>query len=61
MVINYEFTIPLSKGYNVRKVNCSCVNYAYILKPISQGGISKQQYMHQIVRLVFEEVKSTEF
>ena len=37
------------QGYNARKVNCSCVYSAYILKPVqfSLGGICKQEQMHQ--------------
>jgi len=31
-----------TQGYNSRKVNCSCVYSAYILKPVC-----KQEYMHQ--------------
>ena len=39
---NYNtYTTPcipsLVQGYNARKVNCSCVNSAYILKPVISG------------------------
>ena len=30
-------TIWLQQGYNARKVNCSCVYSAYILKPVLSG------------------------
>ena len=35
---NTAFTNGLNQGYNARKVNCSCVYSAYILKPVLSGG-----------------------
>ena len=45
------------QGYNARKVNCSCVNSAYILKPVLWAEfVNKNRCIS--VRLVSEEDKS---
>ena len=40
---DFEKTGHFSQECNARKVNCSCVYSAYILKPVLFGGISKQK------------------
>ena len=32
--LEITLTVPLTQGYNIRKVNCSCVYSAYILKSV---------------------------
>ena len=49
------------QGYNARKVNCSCVYSAYILKPVLSGRNFVNKNRCISVRLVSEEVKSIKF
>ena len=37
----------ITQGYNAKKVKCSCVYSAYMLKPVPLCGICKQEKMHQ--------------
>ena len=40
-------TLTLSNECKARKVNCGCVYFVYILKPVLFGGFYKQYQMHQ--------------
>ena len=53
------FIACLTQGYNARKVNCSCVYSAYILKPVLSEFVNKNTCIS--ARLVSEEVKSIQF
>ena len=53
------FIACLTQGYNARKVNFSCVYFAYILKPVLSEFVKKNRCIS--VRLVSEEVKSIKF
>ena len=56
-----RFLFSFSQGYNARKVHCSCVCSAYILKPVLAGRNLETRIDALGVRLVSEKVKSIKF
>ena len=50
LLVSTHYSVLCKHGegqdYNARKVNCSSVYSAYILKPVLTGRICKQEKMH---------------
>ena len=61
--LEITLTVPLTQGYNIRKVNCSCVYSAYILKSVFSSESSEFVNKNRCIsiRLISEEDKSIYF